>query len=106
MNSSNLYLHLPRARHSTGEHVLVVGEILWDIFPDSVRLGGAALNFAAHARRLQHAALLISAVGRDELGEQAMQVVTGLGLDKRFSQTTAMFSTGTANGHFRLTHQT
>ena len=106
MNSSNLYLHLPRARHATGEHVLVVGEILWDIFPDSVRLGGAALNFAAHARRLQHEALLISAVGRDELGEQAMQAVTGLGLDKRFIQTTALFSTGTANVQFGPSHQT
>src|SRR5436309_9123894 len=106
MNSSNLYLHLRRTRHARTERILVLGEILWDIFPDSVRLGGDALNFAAHARRLQHEALLISAVGRDELGEQAMQAVTDLGLDKRFIQTTALFSTGTANVQFGPSHQT
>ena len=106
MNSSNLYLHLRRTRHARTERILVLGEILWDIFPDSVRLGGAALNFAAHARQLQHEALLISAVGRDELGEQAMHAVTSLGLDKRFIQTTALFNTGTASVQFGPSHET
>jgi len=45
--------------------VLVVGEVLWDHFPDATRLGGAALNFAAHLSRLRHTPLLVSAVGAD-----------------------------------------
>jgi fructokinase len=76
---------------------LVVGEVLWDVFPDSVRLGGAALNFAAHAKRLHHNPLLISAVGTDELGEEALRTITGLGLDSQFLQTTERFKTGTAS---------
>ena len=34
--------------------VVAVGEVLWDIFPQSSRLGGAPLNFGVHARRLGH----------------------------------------------------
>ena len=95
-NSQNLYLHLRLSRHAAGQRILVVGEILWDVFPDSVRLGGAALNFAAHAKRLHHSPMLISAVGADELGEEAVRTVATLGLDQDFLQTTERFKTGTA----------
>ena len=93
-NLPNLYLHL---RPGRGARILVVGEVLWDVFPDSIRLGGAALNFAAHAKRLHHAPLLISAVGTDELGEEAVRAITALGLDSAFLQTTERFKTGTAS---------
>lgn len=96
-NSSNLYLQPGPGRHVAGGRILVVGEILWDVFPDSVRLGGAALNFAAHTKRLHHHPVLISAVGNDELGEEAIRAVTSLGLDPHFLQTTDRFKTGTAN---------
>ena len=43
--------------------VLSIGEILWDIFPDQERLGGAALNFSANIGRLGDSATLITAVG-------------------------------------------
>ncbi len=32
--------------------ILVLGEVLWDMFEHSTALGGAPLNFAAHAKRL------------------------------------------------------
>jgi fructokinase len=75
---------------------LVVGEVLWDVFPDSTRLGGAPLNFAAHVTRLGHEALLISAVGADEPGRQARQQIEALGLDTSLLQTASRFGTGTA----------
>jgi fructokinase len=34
--------------------IVSIGEILWDVYPDSSRLGGASFNFAVHARRLGH----------------------------------------------------
>jgi sugar/nucleoside kinase (ribokinase family) len=52
-------------------------------------LGGAPLNFAAHAKRLGYNPLLISAVGADSLGNAARQEIAGLGLDTSFLQTTA-----------------
>ena len=44
--------------------VVVLGEVLWDVFEHSRRLGGAPLNFGVHARRLGHPVALISALGK------------------------------------------
>lgn len=76
--------------------VLVVGEVLWDHFPDATRLGGAALNFAAHLKRLRHTPLLVSAVGADRLGDDARSAIGALGLDMSFVQSTDRFKTGSA----------
>ncbi len=75
----------------------MIGEVLWDLFADSTLLGGAPLNFAAHARRLGCEALLISAVGDDDLGARAIQCVGKLALDTAMLQTTNRWSTGTAH---------
>jgi fructokinase len=76
--------------------VVAVGEVLWDIFPHSSRLGGAPLNFAAHAKRLGHEACLISAVGADDLGRQAAEMIAALQIDTTFLQASPEFPTGTA----------
>ncbi len=78
---------------------VVLGEVLWDLFEDSRRLGGAPLNFGVHARRLGHPVTLISALGTDELGEQASEMIASLDLDTRLLQTTPLFPTGTAEVH-------
>jgi len=93
-DSNNLYLQ--KNGSASGRHILVLGEVLWDLFPASIRLGGAALNFAAHIKRLGHEPLLVSAVGTDELGDDAIQEITTLGLDPTFLQKTERFKTGTA----------
>lgn len=51
--------------------IVSMGEILWDVFKDSEMLGGASLNFAAHAGRLGHRLIFVSAVGDDEHGQVA-----------------------------------
>lgn len=81
---------------SAGPRVVVVGEVLWDLFEHSRRLGGAPLNFGVHARRLGHPVTLISGVGADEPGDQAASMIDALDLDTRFLQTTSRFPTGTA----------
>lgn len=61
--------------HSVSEPPTVIvglGEILWDVFPDGPRFGGAPANFACHAAALGGTAEMVSAVGQDELGEQAL----------------------------------
>ncbi len=77
--------------------ILAIGEILWDIFDDAPRLGGAPLNFAAHARRMEHDAILASAVGADDLGGRARARIESLGLNTRFVRTAAGFPTGSAS---------
>jgi len=58
--------------------ILSIGEIIWDVFPESEYLGGAPLNFAAHVRRLGHDSFILSAVGDDERGPKAIQQIAEL----------------------------
>ena len=78
-------------------HTLVVGEVLWDVFPDATRLGGAPLNFAVHMKRLGHTPRIVSAVGQDALGTAAKADIRALGLDTTFLQMSDQWPTGTAS---------
>ena len=62
--------------------IFSIGEILWDVFPDTVRLGGAPFNFAVNAHRLGHRVIFLSAVGDDERGRAALQRAATLGLPR------------------------
>ncbi len=52
--------------------IVGLGEILWDVFPDGPRFGGAPANFACHVAALGGNSQIVSAVGRDKLGEKAL----------------------------------
>jgi fructokinase len=52
--------------------IVAVGEVLWDVFPDGARLGGAPANFAVHCAALGARAALVSCVGDDPLGQDAV----------------------------------
>lgn len=59
---------------NTAKPVIVgLGEVLWDVFPDGPRFGGAPANYACHAANLGASSRMVSAVGRDELGDRALQ---------------------------------
>ena len=60
--------------------LLSFGEILWDIFDTRKAIGGAPLNFAAYAGMLGADAYLVSAVGNDELGREAISIVKSYGI--------------------------
>ena len=62
--------------------ILSFGEIIWDVFPDGdAVIGGAPLNFAAHAVKCGARSYLFSAVGEDALGEKAIHVLQDLGVE-------------------------
>jgi len=50
------------------------GEILWDCLPSGKHVGGAPFNVAAHLAQLGGSVALISAIGRDPLGDEILQV--------------------------------
>jgi fructokinase len=58
------------------KQIVGLGEVLWDLFSDGPRFGGAPANFACSAagvgRDSVHACM-ISAVGHDELGRKALR---------------------------------
>lgn len=52
--------------------LLSFGEIIWDVYPNEKYLGGAPLNFAAHFAKQGGEAYILSALGDDELGKEAL----------------------------------
>ncbi len=62
-------------------NILSFGEIIWDVYPEAATLGGAPLNFAAHAALQGANATLLSCVGKDPLGQRALEEIRALGLD-------------------------
>lgn len=67
--------------------ILAIGEIIFDIFGGEAEMGGAPLNFCAHAAALGAESALISAVGRDELSEEAFGKIKAFGVDTNFIET-------------------
>lgn len=68
--------------------IVGLGEILWDVFPDAKHFGGAPANFAVHSAALGAEVSIVSAVGTDELGNEAIEVLTGLQMDIRYIRRT------------------
>jgi len=66
----------PLVRGTEKPLVVGLGEILWDIFSDYKRLGGAPANFAYHAAQQGFAGTVVSAVGDDALGYEIETVLT------------------------------
>ncbi len=73
-----------------------VGEVLWDVFPDQERLGGAPLNVCANLQRLGDRGVLLSAVGTDERGRLALNSMRSLGLSTEYVCEVGELPTGTA----------
>ena len=60
------------------------GEILWDCLPSGRHAGGAPFNVTAHLAQLGVSAGLISAIGKDSLGDEILQVAQDKGVDTGF----------------------
>lgn len=74
--------------------VLGIGELLWDILPDDPRLGGAPANFTVMAGRLGNHAAILSRIGRDDLGREAVHLLDPLPADTSFLQIDPRHETG------------
>ncbi len=64
--------------------ILALGEVLWDVYPDGPRFGGAPANFACACSELGGPAVRVclgSAVGPDALGDSATRHLTQHGVD-------------------------
>lgn len=61
-------------------NIAAFGEILFDIYPNSKNLGGAPLNFIYHINKLTGSGRIISRVGNDLLGREALEFLRLQGL--------------------------
>jgi fructokinase len=66
--------------------ILSIGEVLWDLFPDGPRFGGAPANFACHAAILGADVSMLSAVGGDLNGDRAVAILQDFGIDTSMVQ--------------------
>ena len=74
--------------------ILGIGELLWDVLPEGPRLGGAPANFSVMAGRLGNHAAILSRIGRDDLGREAVHRLDPLPADTSFLQIDTMHETG------------
>jgi fructokinase len=75
--------------------ILVIGEVLVDIFPEYQRIGGAPFNFAFHLKKLGLPVRLITRVGDDRNGHTILAMADENGLDTVDIQIDARYPTGT-----------
>ena len=64
--------------------VIGLGEILWDVFPDGPRFGGAPANFACSVAELARDRIdvyIAGGVGADDLGRRAIEALHAHGVD-------------------------
>ena len=75
--------------------VVGIGELLWDVFSEWRRMGGAPVNFAFHCRQLGARGIPVSCLGEDPPGRDILRAVSDLGLETDFLQRHPQAPTGT-----------
>jgi len=68
----------------TSSIVLGLGEVLWDMLPEGRRCGGAPANVIYHLTRLGIPSAVVSAVGRDALGDELLEFLRSKGLSTEY----------------------
>lgn len=76
--------------------IVAFGELVWDIFHDGKRLGGAPVNLVYRVNTLGDQGYLLSRVGDDDLGKEALQMLKKLNITDEQVQMDSVFPTGTA----------
>ena len=77
---------------------VVFGEVLFDDFEDGPTvIGGAAFNLAWNLESIGLGPLLVSRVGRDELGDRALEIMGSYGMDVSGIQADEELPTGTVS---------
>jgi fructokinase len=73
------------------------GEILWDIFPDKERIGGAPLNVASRLRASGIETDIISRVGNDQKGQDLLSYLETNKIGTKFITSDLRYPTGMVN---------
>ena len=74
--------------------ITCVGEVLWDALPGGIFLGGAPLNVCLNLNRLGAEARMVSRVGMDRLGREAIDRIDKGGLSTGYIQKDESHETG------------
>ncbi|MDI6401959.1 carbohydrate kinase [Balneolaceae bacterium ANBcel3] len=72
-----------------------LGELLWDVFPEYKRPGGAPANVSFHATKLGNKGIPASRIGDDDDGHELLSILKKHGLDTSSIQIDQRVPTGT-----------
>jgi len=64
--------------------IVGIGEILWDMLPSGKVIGGAPANFAYHTQELGESSVVVSCVGKDELGREIISSLENMDMSTEF----------------------
>jgi fructokinase len=78
----------------TSSEILCVGEVLWDALPAGLFLGGAPFNVACHLRAAGLPVTMVSRVGTDHLGDEALRRAARYGVGTELVQVDPVVPTG------------
>ncbi len=101
---------MPEVR-PTSPRIIGLGEVLWDLFPNSRQPGGATSNVAFHATQLGCSGAVASRVGNDDLGRELREYLAAHGLETSLIQNDDEAPTGTVtvemidDGHRFVIHE-
>ncbi len=76
-----------------------LGEVLWDCYPNEKHIGGAPANVVIHAQRLGAKGIIVSAVGKDKLGDEIIQILEKEHIETTYIQKCSSHPTGTVDIH-------
>lgn len=76
------------------EHIIVIGEFLWNSEPEGIFPGGAPFNVACLLQQLGRDVTFISRVGDDQLGTEALRRMAAAGLNTSMVQKDTYRPTG------------
>jgi len=71
---------------SDQKKIVCYGEVLWDVFPDKKRLGGAPFNVAHRLHSIGANVAMLSALGKDALGKTALEEIKKHGISTDYIQ--------------------
>lgn len=81
------------------ENITAIGEILFDIYPDIQKMGGAPFNFIYHIHKLTGQGTIVSRLGDDELGSRAIGFLKANRINTFYVQTDPSHKTGIAEAN-------
>jgi fructokinase len=77
------------------KRIVAFGEVVWDILPNGKVLGGTPLNMAFRCNSFNEQGFLLSRIGDDDLGNEAVEKIKELGIADENVQIDTEFPTGT-----------
>lgn len=85
---------MTKLNQSVEPDILVIGEVLFDIFPDYRRLGGAPFNFAVHMHKIGFNTTFVSRIGNDRNGQKIIEFMEQTKMSRDLLQQDPQRSTG------------